>query len=216
MHHTCIHAFIRIKDMCIIHTCIRVKLDHRYMHCTCIMCTRIMCTCIMQTCVQASRVPASYIHVSCIYALAIHASCIHVSWLQELRIRASWLRASCQGSKMMDIRIINTRIGVKDWVEHRTYMDHTHIPHDAHMHHTYMCHMFKYLHHVFMRHAYMETSPEFWQMSNMEYLQWGYGVCSYVLSIEYEHGIFVLGVGDMHHYHCWVGGQRCCQIYQGA
>ena len=25
---------------------------------------------------------------------------------------------------MMDIRI--TRIGVKDWVEHRTYMDHTH------------------------------------------------------------------------------------------
>ena len=61
-----------------------------------------------------------------------------------------------------------------------------------------------------------ETSPEFWQMSNMEYLQWGYGVCSYVLSIEYEHGIFVLGVGDMHHYHCWVGGQRCCQIYQGV
>ena len=29
------------------------------------------------------------------------------------------------------------------------------MPHDAHMHHTYMCHMFKYLHHVFMRHAYM-------------------------------------------------------------
>ena len=63
----------------------------------------------------------------------------------------------------------------------------------------------------------LETSPEFWQMSNMEYLQWGYGVCSYVLSIEYEHGIFVLGVGDMHHYHCcWVVGQRCCQIYQGG
>ena len=55
-----------------------------------------------------------------------------------------------------------------------------------------------------------ETSPEFWQMSNMEYLHWGYGVCRYiciVLSIEYDHGIFALGVCDMHHYHCWDGGQ---------
>ena len=61
-----------------------------------------------------------------------------------------------------------------------------------------------------------ETSPEFWRMSNMEYLQLGYVVCKYVLSIEYEHGIFALGVGDMHHYHCWVGDQRCCKIDQGA
>ena len=38
--------------------------------------------------------------------------------------------------------------------------------------------------------SHIETSPEFWQMSNMEYLQWGYGVCTYVLSIEYEHAIF--------------------------
>ena len=154
MHHTCIHAFIRIKDMCIIHTCIRVKLDHRYMHCTCIMCTRIMCTCIMQTCVQASRVPASYIHVSCIYALAIHASCIHVSWLQELLIRASLIHASCQGSACImrtyilllespcsfvrsfvrwlvtkKPRIIDTRIKVTD---HR-YM-HLSYPHHTHMH----------------------------------------------------------------------------------
>ena len=52
-----------------------------------------------------------------------------------------------------------------------------------------------------------ETSPEFWQMSNMEYLHWGYGVCRYVLSIEYDHGIFALGVCDMHHHHCWDGGQ---------
>ena len=44
-------------------------------------------------------------------------------------------------------------------------------------------------------------------MSNMEYLQWGYGVCRNVLSIEYEHGIFALGVGDRHHYHCWVGSE---------
>ena len=41
-HHTCIHAFIRIPDMCIIPTCIRVKVDHSYMHRTCIMCTCIM------------------------------------------------------------------------------------------------------------------------------------------------------------------------------
>ena len=57
---------------------------------------------------------------------------------------------------------------------------------------------------------FRETSPEFWQMSNMEYLHWGYGVCRYiciVLSIEYDHGIFALGVCDMHHYHCWDGGQ---------
>ena len=53
----------------------------------------------------------------------------------------------------------------------------------------------------------LETSPEFWQMSNMEYLHWGYGVCRYVLSIEYDHGIFALGVCDMHHHHCWDGGQ---------
>ena len=52
-----------------------------------------------------------------------------------------------------------------------------------------------------------ETSPEFWQMSNMEYLHWGYGVCRYVLSIEYDYGIFALGVCDMHHHHCWDGGQ---------
>ena len=50
-------------------------------------------------------------------------------------------------------------------------------------------------------------------MVNMEYLHfWGWdmqgmGVCRYVLSIEYDHGIFALGVCDMHHHHCWDGGQ---------
>ena len=34
----------------------------------------------------------------------------------------------------------------------------------------------------------MHYSPEFWQVVNMEYLHWGYGICKgcrYVLSIEY-------------------------------
>ena len=64
-------------------------------------------------------------------------------------------------------------------------------------------------------------SPESWQVVNMEYLHWGYGICKgcmYVLSIEYKHELFALGgmgykanTVNMEYLHWWYGVYRVCR-----
>ena len=135
MHHTHIDQSqgSRIIDMCIIHTCIRVKVqDHRYVHHThmhqsqgswnidkCIIhgCIRIMDKCIIGMCIMVTCIRAKNICIAHAFKHQGQESYIHACFrikVQDHRYLHHTRMHQSQGSGNIDKCIIHACIRTKD------------------------------------------------------------------------------------------------------